>query len=95
MTKLDIDKRVREIINSPVKRTLRNNMVLATVDDLAVIFETTLQSVQKEYGMWSKYAIKVVGGDMEGYTLHFPCGTVVEMKWGLLNDFNERYSGNE
>lgn len=81
MTKLELDKRARLILDSETPRSLRNNMVLVSTEDLSRILGLTLREVQKRYGHWDIYALEVVGRSTNGYWLRFPGGQEIEMGW--------------
>ena len=83
MTKVELDKKAKAILESKVPRNLRSNMVLAGVEDLSRILGISLREVQVIYGRWDSYTLEVVRGAKKSYLLRFPEGQEVRIKWEL------------
>lgn len=81
MTKIELDRRVREILSSKVPRTQRNNMVLANTEDVSRILGKTLREVQHQYGRWDTYTLEVKGMTSRGYEVLFPDGQKLLLDW--------------
>lgn len=79
MTRTELNKRAKEILESEVPRNRRNNMVLASTEDLSRIFDITLAQVQERYGHWDQYTLEVVEKTDTGYLLRFPGGQECKM----------------
>ena len=80
MTREDLNNVAQDILNSGVPRNLRNNMVLASNEDLSRILGMTLREVQKKYGHWDQYTLEVVEKIECGYLIRFPEGQEIKMK---------------
>ena len=84
MTKAELDKHARDILTNDVPRNLRNNRILAKVEDLAEIFALNLRKVQDLYGHWDTYTLEVVGETPNGYLLRFTHdrdGRIIKMEF--------------
>ena len=77
----ELKKAVERILESPVRRELRNNMLLLKPEDVAEMFDIGVRDVQERFGHWAEYPVEVVekASQGPGAVLRFPDGQRVEI----------------